>query len=139
MQLVTLPPAHEIEALVRQHQAVIDNVVADPLTSNAGSRLFELLVQPALSSIPHGSRVLIVPDASLYALNFETLPAPGSDCRLQTADCRRQGRHYLIEDFEIAVAPSLAMLNTHAAGSSVRAIAAAHRQRHGASAGVFRA
>ena len=57
--------------------------------------------------------MLIVPDASLYALNFETLPAPGSDCRLQTADCRLQGRHYLIEDFEIAVAPSLAMLDTH--------------------------
>jgi CHAT domain-containing protein len=67
-------------------------------------------VQPALPSLPHGSRVLIVPDAALYALNFETLPA---DCRQQTADCRLQGRHYLIEDLEIAVAPSLAMLNTH--------------------------
>ena len=116
IQLFPLPPAREIEELVRQHQAAIDNVIADPLKSagGAGDRLFELLVQPALPSLPHGSRVLIVPDASLYALNFETLPAPASDCRLSTVDCRLQARHYLIEDFEIAVAPSLAMLNTHA-------------------------
>ena len=78
----------------------------------AGYRLFEILVQPALPALPHGSRVLIVPDASLYALNFETLPAPGSVCGPPTADCRLQGRHSLIEDFGIAVAPSLAMLNT---------------------------
>ncbi len=105
----TLPPAREIEALVRQHQAAIDNIIADPLKSagGAGDRLFEILVEPALPSLPHGSRVLIVPDASLYALNFETLPTSDCDCRLPTT-----GRHYLIEDVEIAVAPSLAMLNT---------------------------
>jgi tetratricopeptide (TPR) repeat protein len=116
VQLFSLPPAREIEDLVRQHQAAIDNVVTDPLKSagGAGERLFDLLVQPALPSLPLGSRLLIVPDAALYALNFETLPAPGSDCRLPTADCRLKSRHYLIEDFEIAVAPSLAMLNTHA-------------------------
>jgi len=114
VQLFPLPPAREIEDLVRQHQAAIDNVIADPLKSagGAGDRLFDILVRPALPSLPHGSRVLIVPDAALYALNFETLPAPGSDCRLPTADCRLRGRHYLIEDLEIAVAPSLAMLNT---------------------------
>ena len=113
IQIFPLPPAREIEELVRQHQAVIDNVTADPLKSTAGGRLFELLVQPVLPSIPRGGRVLIVPDASLYALNFETLPAPSSDCGLPTVDCRLQDRHYLIEDFEIAVAPSLSMLNTH--------------------------
>ncbi len=118
VQLFPLPPAREVEDLVRQHQAVIDNVTADPLTSNAGGRLFELLVRPALPAIPKGSRVLIVPDASLYALNFETLPAPGSDCGLPTTDCRLHGRHYLIEDLEIAVAPSLAMLNTRPSPSS---------------------
>jgi hypothetical protein len=105
VQLFTLPPAKDIEALVRQHQAGIDNVLSDPLTAvgTPGDRLFELLLQPALSSIPRGSRVLIVPDAALYALNFETLPVG----HLETPS----GRHYLIEDFEVAVAPSLAMLS----------------------------
>jgi tetratricopeptide (TPR) repeat protein len=105
VQLFTLPTAADIEALVRQHQAAIDNVLSDPLTSagTPGDRLFELLVQPALPSIPRGSRALIVPDAALYALNFETLPIGHP----QTS----AGRHYLIEDFEVAVAPSLAMLS----------------------------
>jgi tetratricopeptide (TPR) repeat protein len=123
VQIVTLPPAPEIGSLVRQHQAAIDNVMADPLKAvgGAGDRLFQVLVQPALSSIPRGGSVLIVPDAALYALNFETLPVaqPRADCgpptadgRLPTADCRLLGRHYWIEDAEIAIAPSLAMLNS---------------------------
>jgi CHAT domain-containing protein/tetratricopeptide (TPR) repeat protein len=119
VQLFTLPPAKDIESLVRQHQATIDNVLSDPLTSanTPGDRLFELLVQPALSSIPRGSRMLIVPDASLYALNFETLPVG----HLQTS----AGPHYLIEDFEIAVAPSLAMLSARpppAAAAAARSL-----------------
>jgi tetratricopeptide (TPR) repeat protein len=107
VQLFTLPPARDIESLVREHQSAIDNVLSDPLTAvgTPGDRLFELLVQPALSSIPRGSRMLIVPDAALYALNFETLPVGLP----QTS----AGRHYLIEDFEVAVAPSLAMLSLH--------------------------
>ena len=45
VQIFTLPPAREIEALVRRHQADLDNIVADPLKSagGAGDRLFELL------------------------------------------------------------------------------------------------
>ena len=111
VQLFTLPPAADIEALVRQHQKGIDNVLSDPLTAvgTPGDRLLELLVQPALSSIPRGSRVLIVPDAALYALNFETLPV--SHESRATSHEPRAGRHYLIEDFEVAVAPSLAMLS----------------------------
>jgi CHAT domain-containing protein len=111
VQMFTLPPAREIEALVRQHQSAIDNVLSDPLTSanTPGDRLFDLLIQPALSSIPRGSRMLIVPDAALYALNFETLPV--SHESRATSHEPRTDRHYLIEDFEVAVAPSLAMLS----------------------------
>ncbi len=116
VQIVSLQPAQEIEALVRQHQAVIDNVMADPLKSAgaAGDRLFHLLVEPALRFVPRGSPVLIVPDGALYALNFETLPVPAA----ATADTVR---HYWIEDAEIQIAPSLAMLNSRrssAPGSS---------------------
>jgi CHAT domain-containing protein len=42
--------------------------------------------------------VVIVPDGALYGLNFETLPVDGPH------------RHYWIEDAEIQIAPSLAML-----------------------------
>jgi CHAT domain-containing protein len=110
VQIVALPPAQEIEALVREHQGAIVNAMADPLKAAAGDRLFQLLVKPALPSIPHGSRILIVPDGALYALNFETLPvaAPGAG---------QPGSHYWIEDVEIAVAPSLAMLNTSPAAT----------------------
>jgi len=106
VQMFTLAPAGEIEALVRQHQATIDNVLADPLKpgATAGHRLFELLVLPALPFLPRGSRILIVPDAALYALNFETLPVGSPQSPAASS-------HYLIEDFEVAVAPSLAMLD----------------------------
>jgi CHAT domain-containing protein len=96
-----LPPAATIEKLVRAHQAAIANVLADPLAAEgSGAQLYQLLVAPVAADVPPGSRVLIVPDGALYALNFETLPAVG------------QRRHYWIEDVEIQIAPSLASLRT---------------------------
>ena len=126
VQLVTLPPGPEIEALVRPHQSAIDNAMADPLKTagGAGERLFQMLVQPALPSIPRGSHVVVVPDAALYALNFETLPVlpPERRASEDTDD-------YWIEDVEIAIAPSLAMLRTRAGAERCRReVAAAHRQ-----------
>lgn len=115
VQFVTLPPAKEIESLVRQHQATIDNVLADPLKASgaAGDRLFQVLIEPALPFVPRGSRLLIVPDAVLYALNFETLPVARSANNGPRATINESPSdgHYLIEDFEVAVAPSLAMLS----------------------------
>jgi CHAT domain-containing protein len=101
VQTVRLPPAAEIESLVRDHQAAIHNTLADPLASPgaAGDRLYRVLVEPVLPWIPPGTRVVIVPDRSLHAINFETLPVPGAT------------RHYLIEDLEIQTAPSLSLLS----------------------------
>jgi len=109
VQLVTLPAAQDIEALVREHQAAIHNVVADPLKSadSPGDRLFRLLVEPALPSIPRGGSVLVVPDGALYGLNLETLPVAASGTN-------GSPRRYWIEDVEIQLAPSLAMLKRRA-------------------------
>jgi len=100
---VRLPPAKEIEALVRQHEAMVNNALADPLAAagggrNAGDRLYETLIAPVASVVPAGSRVVIAPDGPLYGINFETLPVPGAT------------RHYWIEDAEIEIAPALSML-----------------------------
>ena len=100
---VALPPASEIEDLVRQHQSMIHNSLANPLaaTDTPGDRLYELLIAPVSSRIKPGSSVVIVPDGVLHRLNFETLPVKG------------ERKHYWIEDAEIQIAPSLSMLTTY--------------------------
>ena len=105
-----LPPAKEIEALVRQYQTTLGSALADPLAASntAGDRLYQILVEPLASSIPPNTRVIIVPDGALHGINFETLPVPGAK------------RHYWIEDVEVQTAPALSML-TAAAPGSIRA------------------
>jgi CHAT domain-containing protein/Tfp pilus assembly protein PilF len=100
-----LPPAKEIETLVRQHQSAIADAMVDPLAAShtAGDRLYQMLVAPAAQWIAKDARVIIVPDGALHTINFETL----------TVDAPR--RHYWIEDVQVEVAPSLATLTTPAA------------------------
>jgi CHAT domain-containing protein/tetratricopeptide (TPR) repeat protein len=99
IHLVALPPAETIEPLVREHQNRIANATADPL---ADDRLYRTVVEPAAAWIPPGASVVIVPDGPLHAVNFETLavaaPRP----------------HFWIEDVELRVAPSLALLGAGA-------------------------
>ena len=79
---------------------MIHNALADPLSATAtpGDRLYDVLIKPISASIPRGASVVIVPDGALHRLNFETLPVGGDR------------RHYWIEDVEVQVAPSLALL-----------------------------
>jgi CHAT domain-containing protein len=94
-----LPPSGEIELAVREHQARIENALADPLAGNtAGDRLYRMLVQPLAEWVPAGGRAVIVPDGVLHRLNFETLPVSGAPPR------------YWIEDVTVQIAPSLALL-----------------------------
>jgi CHAT domain-containing protein/Tfp pilus assembly protein PilF len=97
---VPLPPAKELEDLVRQHQQTIHNALANPLAQpdSAGERLYRLLVEPASSALTPGARVVLVPDGALHRLNFETLPV------------RSPSPHYWIEDVELQIAPSLSLL-----------------------------
>jgi CHAT domain-containing protein len=105
VRMHTLPPAPDIEALVRAHQAAIDDALADPLAApgSAGDQLYRLLVAPIRSSLPRDASVIIVADGALHRLNFESLPVDGAS------------RHYWIEDVEIQIAPSLALLTANRA------------------------
>ncbi|MEO8130211.1 MAG: CHAT domain-containing protein [Bryobacteraceae bacterium] len=95
-----LPPAAEIQALVQQYRAFLEDGVRDPLQteSAAGARLFQILIAPAAGLIPAGSRIVLVPDGPLHLLNFETLPVYGAKA------------HYWIEDATVTIAPSLGLL-----------------------------
>lgn len=66
------------------------------VTASKGQKLYQLLVQPA--NIPKNSRVIVVPDGRLHALNFETLVVPGTQPR------------YWIEDVTLSTAASLQLL-----------------------------
>src|SRR5207249_3662834 len=94
-----LPPASEIDPLVKSYREF--TLKSGDLLRNAastGERLYASLVEPAKKLIPPGSRVILLPDASLYGLNFETLIVPGSQ------------PHFWIEDVTVAIASSLSLL-----------------------------
>jgi CHAT domain-containing protein len=101
---LTLPPDTEIDPLVKSYREALFSS-RDPLESaNAnGQKLYEMLVEPAKSLIPRGSRVVLLPDGSLYGLNFETLIVPGPKL------------HYWIEDATVTTASSLTLIASAAA------------------------
>jgi len=95
-----LPPAGEIESSIRRYREVLMNG-EDVLGSSSkdGLQLYQTLIAPAAANLPKNVRVVVVPDGSLTALNFETLLAPG-----------KPGPHYWIEDAVISNAQSLRLL-----------------------------
>ncbi|HLW55646.1 MAG TPA: CHAT domain-containing tetratricopeptide repeat protein [Candidatus Angelobacter sp.] len=66
--------------------------------SPAAAKLYEMLVGRAEEFIPHGSRVVIIPSKALSVVNFEALIAP------------KPQPHYWIENVDVEVASSLALL-----------------------------
>jgi CHAT domain-containing protein/tetratricopeptide (TPR) repeat protein len=110
VELFTLPPAAEIDPLVQSYrQALLASRDVLETQNAAGRKLYDLLIAPAAKLIPKGARVTILPDGSLYGLNFETLLAPSPEL------------HYWIEDVDVSYANSLTLL---AAGASRHATAA---------------
>lgn len=93
---VDLPPAAQIETLVRRHRQFVEQSVADPLATpdSPGDALAAVVLAPVRALVPQGARVVLVPDGALHAINFETLPV-GTP------------RHYWIEDVTLTIAPSL--------------------------------
>jgi CHAT domain-containing protein len=94
-----LPPESQIAPLVSGYRSFIENL-RDPLQSEfpAGRKLSEMLLRPVRALIGSTNRIVLVPDQSLYSLNFETLPDPDHPAK------------YLIERVTLEVAPSLDVL-----------------------------
>ena len=89
-------PAAEIATLVEEYRGAVE-AMRDPLRaeSEAGRRLYEILIAPAAGMIPAGSHVIVVPDGPLHQLSFETLPVYSGP-----------SPHYWIEDAAVSIAPS---------------------------------
>ncbi len=109
---LTLPGAIEIDPLVKSYrEAVLSGRDVLEGGNSDGEKLYTLLIGPAKNFIPPGSRVILLPDGSLYGLNFETLLVPGPK------------PHFWIEDVTLTSASSLTLLsagrNSPTANSSI--------------------
>jgi CHAT domain-containing protein len=112
-QLLTLPKERDIRSLVEEYQKAIQKSI-DPLqtASPAAIALYETLIKPAAAMIPHGAKILLIPDGVLHSLNFETLLAPSA-----------QGLKYWIEDVTVTTTSSiriLSRLRAEAVGATAR-------------------
>jgi CHAT domain-containing protein len=105
VEAIALPPARQIEAVVHAYGKALMGARDVLQTANPnGQQLYSMLVAPAKKRIAHGSRVVIVADGVLHALNFETLLVPGTQL------------HYWIEDAVVTNTPSLDLLKASEAG-----------------------
>jgi CHAT domain-containing protein/Tfp pilus assembly protein PilF len=100
-RLFALPKEKDIQTLVEKHQADIQQA-GDPLreTNSPAASLYDTLIEPAAAMIPRDSKVFLIPDGILHALNFETLVVPAAD-----------GPRYWIEDVTVTTASSIRMLS----------------------------
>ncbi len=96
---LTLPAASEIEPMVKSYREAVAGSIDVAETEKAvGEELYTRLVAPAQKFIAQNSRVILLPDGSLYSLNFETLIVP------------EPKPHFWIEDVTITTASSLSLL-----------------------------
>ncbi len=94
IRVVTLAPDSKITAAVDAYRRELTTGARGTLELSGarGRALYELLGKP------RGSRVIVIPDGSLYSLNFETLVVPSPR------------PHYWIEDALLSVASSIRVL-----------------------------
>jgi CHAT domain-containing protein len=106
---ITLPAASEIEPTVKSYrEAVAGSKDVAETEKAAGENLYATLVGPAQKFIVQNSRVVLLPDGSLYSLNFETLIVP------------EPKPHFWIEDVTITTASSLSLLASAASRPPAR-------------------
>lgn len=98
VSLHRLPPDTTIEKTVEAYRRDLLGPRGGLQTSGArGQELYRWLVEPASRAIARGSRVIVVADGKLHALNFETLVVPSP-------------QRYWIEDVVVMNAGSLQLL-----------------------------
>jgi CHAT domain-containing protein len=119
--LFVLPPESTIEAAVEGYRRALSGP-EDVLEAagGEGQSLYRMLIAPAQSLLPVGSRIFIIPDGRLNNLNFETLIAAGANLSQHPSSGSKP--HYWIEDVTIANASSLRVLggSSRSAGQNVR-------------------
>ncbi|MGA2095789.1 MAG: CHAT domain-containing protein [Candidatus Acidiferrum sp.] len=94
-----IPAASEIDPAVKSYrEGVAASRDVAKTDQAAGEKLYALLVAPTQRLIPQNSRVILLPDGSLYSLNFETLIVPSPQ------------PHFWIEDVSLTTAGSLSLL-----------------------------
>jgi len=94
-----LAGATEIDPLVKSYrEAVLGGRDVVAAGNSEGEKLYTLLIGAAKKVIPPDARVIVLPDGSLYGLNFETLLVPDPK------------RHFWIEDVTLTTASSLTLL-----------------------------
>jgi CHAT domain-containing protein len=100
-RLFTLPNEKELQSLVAAYQRAIQKSM-DPLqtVNPAATSLYDVLIKPAAAMIPENSRIFLIPDGALHALNFETLLKPTAD-----------GYKYWIEDVTVTTTSSIRILS----------------------------
>jgi CHAT domain-containing protein len=95
----TLPAASVIDPVIKTYRdAVAESKDVAETNKAAGEELYAMLVAPAQKLMAQNSRVVLLPDGSLYSLNFETLIVPGPK------------PHFWIEDVSLTSASSLSLL-----------------------------
>ncbi|MGB0065904.1 MAG: CHAT domain-containing protein, partial [Terracidiphilus sp.] len=105
-----LPPRNQIAARVKSYNNAILNLHDPRSDANPdGLWLYNALVAPAVGRIQPHKPLVILDDGDLSELNFDTLLVPGSQSAKNQAP--NVTPHYLIEDFSLVSAPSLAMMS----------------------------
>ncbi len=106
--LFTLPKQKDIQVLVEAYQRSIQKFTDPRQTLNPTAiTLYETLIKPAAVLIAKDSKVYIIPNGILYALNFETLLKPTPE-----------GFKYWIEDVAVTVTSSIRILSHLNEGST---------------------
>jgi CHAT domain-containing protein len=106
--VLALAPDSEIAPVVKSYRkALLESRDVLAAKNADAEKLYSLLVEPAKKLIPKSGRVILLPDTSLYGLNFETLIVPDPQ------------PHFWIEDVTVTTASSLTLLAASAGRAAV--------------------